>query len=102
MIFPNFRYLLFMISLILFRYSCKVNDDLNNSSMLSSKRKAYANSTIAPPQITSKRLRQQSLSPPEDPSNANLITNSQQGVCFHFLYYHFISKYRLYECQSCI
>ncbi|VDK81350.1 unnamed protein product [Litomosoides sigmodontis] len=58
---------------------CKVNDDLNNSSMLSSKRKAHANSTIAPPQTTSKRLRQQSLSPPEDPSNANLITNSQQG-----------------------
>ncbi|CAG9532969.1 unnamed protein product [Cercopithifilaria johnstoni] len=53
----------------------KVNDDLNNSSVLNSKRRA---NSIAPPQITSKRVRQQSLSPPEDPSNANLTTNPQQ------------------------
>uniref|UniRef100_A0A1I7V5U1 OCEL domain-containing protein n=1 Tax=Loa loa TaxID=7209 RepID=A0A1I7V5U1_LOALO len=56
----------------------KMNDDLNNSSMPSSKRKAHANSVIAPPQITSKRPRQQSLSPPEDPSNANLAMHPQQ------------------------
>uniref|UniRef100_A0A0R3RX29 OCEL domain-containing protein n=1 Tax=Elaeophora elaphi TaxID=1147741 RepID=A0A0R3RX29_9BILA len=56
----------------------RVNDDLNNSNMLSSKRKAHMNSVIAPSQITSKRPRQQSLSPPEDPSNANLATNPQQ------------------------
>ncbi|VBB28042.1 unnamed protein product [Acanthocheilonema viteae] len=54
----------------------KMNDDLNNSSMLSSKRKAHIN---APPPITSKRPRQQSLSPPEDPSNANLTTDPQQA-----------------------
>ncbi|VDK66051.1 unnamed protein product [Onchocerca ochengi] len=56
----------------------KVTDDLNNSNMLSSKRKAHANSIIAPPQIASKRPRQQSLSPPEDPLNANLAIHPQQ------------------------
>ncbi|KAM3717370.1 RNA polymerase II elongation factor ELL [Dirofilaria immitis] len=56
----------------------KVIDDLNNSNMLISKRKAHANSIIATPQIACKRQRQQSLSPPEDPSNASLAIHPQQ------------------------
>ncbi|EJW71469.1 hypothetical protein WUBG_17624, partial [Wuchereria bancrofti] len=56
----------------------KANDDLNNSSMQNSKRKAHANSITPLPQITSKRPRQHSLSPPEDPSNANLAMHPQQ------------------------
>ncbi|VDO20022.1 unnamed protein product [Brugia timori] len=56
----------------------KANDDLNNSNMQNSKRKAHSNSITAPSQITSKRPRQHSLSPPEDPSNANLAMHPQQ------------------------
>ncbi|VDO30329.1 unnamed protein product [Onchocerca flexuosa] len=67
----------------------KVSDDLNNSNMLSSKRKAHASSVIAPPQIASKRPRQQSLSPPEDPLNANLAIHPQQMVCFLFFFFSF-------------
>ncbi|VDM96746.1 unnamed protein product [Thelazia callipaeda] len=53
-----------------------VTDDLSTSSNVhSSKRKAHGYPSS---QAASKRARQQSLSPPEDPSNANFAINPQQ------------------------
>lgn len=57
-------------------------DDLSNTNVLNSKRKAHAQSAPAAPPTASKRPRQQSLSPPEDPSNANLAMHPQQTVSF--------------------
>uniref|UniRef100_A0A915PR47 OCEL domain-containing protein n=1 Tax=Setaria digitata TaxID=48799 RepID=A0A915PR47_9BILA len=59
----------------------EIISSVNNAEMnvLNSKRKAHANQVIASSQIGSKRPRQQSLSPPEDPSNANLAAHPQQA-----------------------
>lgn len=71
-----------------------MNDDLNNSSIHSSKRKVRGNSFLAP-QIAAKRARQQSSSPPEDPANANLAVHPQLAVIFQFFIDNFTDKSRI-------